>query len=55
MAVSKKIKANKNKIEQNNSQFNLERQTALSSKNVIKYGFLWLIKLAKMFYQKKTC
>ena len=44
MSVSEKIKAIDSKIEQNKSQYNLDRQTvkifALSSGNVSKYQFL---------------
>ena len=44
MSINAKIKAIKNKIEQNKSQCNLDRQTAkisaLSSGNVSKYEFL---------------
>ena len=54
MSINAKIKAIKNKIEQNKAQCNLDRQTAkisaLSSGNVSKYEFC----LAKMFYQKKN-
>ena len=54
MSINAKIKASKNKIEQNKAQCNLDRQTAkisaLSSGNVSKYEFC----LAKMFYQKKN-
>ena len=44
MSINAKIKAIKNKIEQNKAQCNLDRQTAkistLSSGNVSKYEFL---------------
>ena len=44
MTVSEKIKTINNKIEQNKTQYNLDRQTAkslaLSSENVDKYEFL---------------
>ena len=44
MSISEKIKTVNNKIEQNNAQYNLDRQTskisALSSGNVNKYEFL---------------
>ena len=54
MSINAKIKAIKNKIEQNKAQCNLDRQTAkisaLSSGNVSKYEFL----SGKMFYQKKN-
>ena len=44
MSIGDKIKAINNKIEQNKSQYNLDRQTvkisALSSGNVRKYEFL---------------
>ena len=44
MSISKKIKAIKNKIEQNKARYNLDRQaaniSALSSENVNKYEFL---------------
>ena len=44
MAVSKKIEAIDNEIEQNKTQYDLDRQTAqilvLSSRNVGKYEFL---------------
>ena len=44
MSISKKIKANNNKIKQNKAQYDLDRQiakiSALSSGNVSKYEFL---------------
>ena len=44
MSISEKIKTIDNKIEQNQAQYNLDRQTAkisaLSSENVSKYEFL---------------
>ena len=44
MSISEKIKAIKNKIEQNKAQYNLDRETAkisvLSSRNVSKILFL---------------
>ena len=44
MSISETIKSIKNKIEQNKTQYNLDRQTAkisaLSSGNVSKYEFL---------------
>ena len=44
MSISEKIKAISNKIEQNKTQYNLDRQSAkisaLSSENVSKYEFL---------------
>ena len=44
MSISEKIKAINNKIQQNKTQYNLDRQTAkisaLSSGNVSKYEFL---------------
>ena len=44
MSISEKIKAIDNKIEQNETQYNLDKQTAkisaLSSGNVTKYEFL---------------
>ena len=44
MSISEKIKAINNKIEQNKTQHNLDRQTptisALSSADVSKYEFL---------------
>ena len=43
MNISDKMEAINNKIEQNKTQYNLDRQTAkilyLSSENVSKYGF----------------
>ena len=53
MSISEEIKAINNKIKQNKSQNNLDRQdtkiSALSSGNVSKYKFLF----ATMFYHKK--
>ena len=44
MSISEKIKATKNKIEQNKAQYDLNRETvrifALSSGNVSKYEYL---------------
>ena len=44
MSISEKIKTISNKIEQNETQYNLDRQSAkisaLSSENVSKYEFL---------------
>ena len=55
MGISEKIKAINNKIEENEAQYDLDRQTvkisALSSVNVSeKMNF----ELAKMFYPRKT-
>ena len=55
MGISQKIKAINNKIEENESQYDLDRQTvkisALSSVNVSKK---MNFELAKMFYPRKT-
>ena len=55
MIICEKIKAIDNKIRQEKSQRNFDRQiaknSALSSRNVIKYEF----KLLKMSCQKNTC
>ena len=55
MSISEKIKATNNKIDQNQAQYDLDRQTAkisaLSSGNVSRYKFL----TDKDVSQKKTC